>query len=272
MVAALALAGCGSSETKVSADEVVKDALAAQANVDSNHLVINIDGTVEGTTDGEPLDASLDATLTADVDWTNKKMKAVLGMNANYNGLQFPISMDMYAVDNCSYMQMKFGLMTDNWTKVGLPVDFWASQENQQFLDGILDSTDAESLPSQKVGGVNCHVLQLVPDIAALQQMMAQQGASVEEMPDIDSLVKDLSVKVWVAKDTSYVTKIEIVLSAHLTGEDMGDPESNDVLDITLTITMEMTDANKGLSIEVPAEAQSADWGNPLGFLSGLGL
>jgi hypothetical protein len=274
MVAALALAGCGSSETKVNADEVVQDALAAQAGVTSSHVKIDIIATAEGTLNGDPLDAGLDAALTADVDWADKKMKAVLGMNADYNGLEFPISMNMYAVDNCSYMQVNFALMSDNWTKSEFPVDFWLGQDqgNEQFIDSILQSTEAESLPSQKVGGVNCYVLQLEPDIAALQQMLSQQAGGLEDVPDIDSLISDLSIRVWVAKDTSYVRKIEIVLGAHVTGEVMGNPESSDVLDISLTITMEMTDVNETVSIGLPAEAENAEWGNPFDAFSGLSL
>ena len=264
LLAVLALAGCGSSETKVNADEVVQDALAAQANVDSSHMVINIDATAEGTLNGEPLDAGLDAALTADIDWANKKMKADLGMNADYNGVSFPISVKMYAVDNCSYTQMTFGLMADNWTKSEFPMDFWFSQDqdNEQFIDGILQSTEAESLPNDKVGGVSCYVLQLTPDIADLQQMLSQQAASEEEMPDIASLVSDLSIKVWVAKDTSYVTKIEIVLSASLTPEALGETANGDTLDISLTITMEVTDVNEPLSIELPADALNAEEGS----------
>jgi hypothetical protein len=269
LLAVLALVGC-SSETKVNADEVVQDALAAQASVASSHVVINIDATAEGTLDGDALDASLNATLTGDMDWANKKMQAVLGMNANYNGLAFPISMDVYAVDNCSYIQMKFGTMTDNWTKAEFPMDFWSSQDVEQTfdIDSILQSTEAESLPDQKVNGVSCYVLQLKPDIAAIQELLTDQAGIDEEIPDIDSLVESLSIKVWVAKDTSYVTKMEIVLSAHLTGEAMGEPESSDVLDISLTVTMQMTDVNEAVSIELPAEAEDAEWGNPLDMFS----
>ena len=271
LLAVLALVGCGGgSETKVDADQVVQDALAAQAQVDSSHVEINIVADAEGTLDGDALDASLNATLTGDMDWANKKMQAVLGMNANYNGLAFPISMDVYAVDNCSYIQMKFGTMTDNWTKAEFPMDFWSSQDVEQTfdIDSILQSTEAESLPDQKVNGVSCYVLRLKPDIAAIQEMLTDQAGIDEEIPDIDSLVESLSIKVWVAKDTSYVTKMEIVLSAHLTGEAMGEPESSDVLEISLTVTMQMTDVNEAVSIELPAEAEDAEWGNPLDMFS----
>ncbi len=274
LLAVLAMVGCGSSETKVNADEVVQDALAAQAGVTSSHVKIDIVATAKGTLNGEPLDAGLDAALTADVDWANKKMKAVLGMNADYNGLEFPISMNMYAVDNCSYMQVDFALIADNWTKSEFPVDFWLGQDqgNEQFIDSILQSTEAESLPSQKVGSVNCYVLQLDPDIAAMQQMLGEEAAGLEDVPDIDSLISNLSIKVWVAKETSYVTKIEVKLDANIPAEVLGGSAGGEGLAINLTVTMEMTDVNEAVSIGLPAEAENAEFGNPLDMLSSFGF
>ena len=52
LVAVLALVGCGSPKTKVSADEVVQDALAAQAGVTSSHVEITINATAKGTANG----------------------------------------------------------------------------------------------------------------------------------------------------------------------------------------------------------------------------
>jgi len=187
---------------------------------------------------------------------------------------QTQVTGDMYAFDNVSYIQLTMMGSTDNWTKASLPMDFWFSQDqdSQQFIDSILQSTEAESLPDQKVNGVSCYVLQLKPDIAAIQEMLTDQAGIDEEIPDIDSLVKSLSIKVWVAKDTSYITKMEVVLSAHLTGEAMGEPESSDVLDISLTVTMQMTDVNEAVSVELPAEAEDAEWGNPLDMFSSFGF
>ncbi|MDM8000718.1 MAG: hypothetical protein QUS33_12225 [Dehalococcoidia bacterium] len=275
LAAVLALVGCGGgSETKVTADEVVQDALAAQANVHTGHVEINIVADAEGTLSGNPLDASLNATLTADIDWANKKMKADLGMNANYNGLSFPISMGVFAVDNCSYIQTQFGTMTDNWTRAEFPMDFWQGLTSNQTIDinSILQNTDAESLPDQKVNGINCYVVQLKPDISAIQATLSGEAGYDEDMPDIENLIKSLTIKVWVARDTSYVTKMEMTLSAHVTGEAVGQLGSSDVLDVNFSITVLMTDVNKAVTIEVPAEAENAEWGNPLDMFSGFGF
>lgn len=277
MVAALALVGCGGSETKVTADEVVQDALAAQAGVETSSLEITIDATVVGTVNDMNLDVSLDGILTGDMDWDNKKMQAHMGMNVGLAGdftFQTQVTGDMYAFDNVSYMQLTMMGNTDNWSKGSFPADFWLSQDSGQpiDIDSILQSTEAELLTSQKVGGVNCHVLQLTPDIAALQQMLGQEAASLEDMPDIDSLISSLSIKVWVAKDTSYVTKIEVKVDANIPAEVLGGSAGGEGLAINLTVTMEATKFNEAASIELPAEAENAEWGNPLDMFSGFGF
>ena len=266
LLAVLALVGCGSPETKVSADEVVQDALAAQAEVSSSSAEITIVATAKGAIGETNLDVSLDGTVTGDMDWANKKMTAHLGMNAGFNGMTFPVSADMYAFDNITYMQLTMMGNTDNWTKDSLPMDFWFTQENAQFIDNLLQSSEAESLPNEKVGGVNCYVLKLTPDIAAIQQMFSQQSSDEDEMPDMASLISNLSIKVWAAKGTSYVTKIEMELSANIPSEVLGGSAGGEGLDVNLTITMQFSKFNDSVSIQLPAEAQNAEDGFELPF------
>jgi len=116
------------------------------------------------------------------------------------------------------------------------------------------------------VGGVNCNVLQLKPDYAALQEMLSQQAGSEEEVPDIASLISDLSIKVWVAKDTSYITKIEIVLAANIPSEVLGGAAGGEGLAVNLTVTMQFSDFDESVSIQLPAEAQNAEEGFSLPF------
>ena len=266
LLAVLALVGCGSSETKVSADKVVQDALAAQAEVSSSSAEITIVATAKGAIGETDLDVSLDGTVTGDMDWANEKMTAHLGMNAGFNGMTFPVSADMYAFDNITYMQLTMMGNTDNWTKDSLPMDFWFTQENAQFIDNLLQSSEAESLPDDKVGGVNCYVLKLTPDIAAIQQMFSQQSSDEDEMPDMASLISNLSIKVWAAKGTSYVTKIEMELSANIPSEVLGGSAGGEGLDVNLTITMQFSKFNDSVSIQLPAEAQNAEDGFELPF------
>jgi Family of unknown function (DUF6612) len=270
LLAVLALVGCGNTETKVSADEVVQDALAAQAGVTSTHVEINLDASAQGKLNGSDLNVTLNVAANSDVDWANKKMKAHAGMTAGYNGMSIPVTADLYAVDNYTYTQTTMMGATDNWTKGSLPIDFWFTPDNAQFINSILQSTEAESLANEKVGGVNCYVLKLSPDYAALQQMLNQQADTGEEVPDIASLISSLSIKVWVAKDTSYVTKIEIVLAANIPSEVLGGAAGGQGLAVNLTLTMEASDFNKSVSIQLPAEAQNAEEGGGFELPTGM--
>lgn len=273
LLAVLALVGCGSSKTKVSADEVVQDSLAAQAGVTSSHVEITLDATAQGTLSGSALNVALTGTANGDFDWANKKMKAHVTADITYNAYPVPtVTMDMYAVDNCSYTQTTAFGTTDNWTKAALPMDFWFTPDNAQFINSILQSTQAEYLPNEKVDGINCYVVQLTPDIAAIQQTLSQQSSTDNEVPNLANLVSNLSFKVWVAKDTSFVTKIEIALSAHIPPEVLGETANSGGLDITLTISMQATDFNKSLSIELPAEAQNAKEGSSQSLLNMFGM
>jgi outer membrane lipoprotein-sorting protein len=269
LLAALALVGCSSSKTAVSADEVVQDALAAQAEVENSRVDITIDASVKGAMGETELDVSLDGTVTGDMDWANKKMKGHMGMNVGLSGeitMALTITADMYAFDNVSYMQMTMMGNKGDWAKDSLPIDFWQTLDNTQLINGILQSTEAEHLKEEKVGGVSCYVLQLTPDIAALQQMLSQQSSDEEEIPNIDDLISNLSIKVWVAKDTSYVTKIEMELSADIPSEVLGGAAGGEGLDVNLTITMLFSNFNKSVPIQLPAEAQDAQEGFELPF------
>jgi hypothetical protein len=270
LLAVVALVGCGSPETKVTADDVVQDALAAQAGVSTSHVDLDIDASVVGKANGSDLNVTLKMAANSDVDWANKKMKAHADMTVGYNGMPIQMSSDMYAVDNCSYTQTTTPFGTDNWTKSSLPMDFWFTPDNAQFINSILQSTEAQSLPNEKVGGVNCYVLELHPDVAAIQQMLSQQSSDVDELPDMANLISNLSFKVWVAKDTSFVTKIEIALSAHVPSEVLGEAADGTGLDITLTITMETTKFNQSVSVDLPAEAQNAEDGGGFELPTGM--
>jgi hypothetical protein len=274
LLAVLALVGCGSSETKVSADQVVQDSLAAQAGVTSSHVEITLDATAQGTLNGSALNVSLNGTVNSDMDWANKKMQGHMGMTAGLSGdltMTLQITADMYAFDNISYMQLTMMGNTGNWMKDSLPMDFWFTPDNAQFINSLLQSTEAESLPNEKVDGVNCYVLKLNPDFAAIQQMLTQQASAGEEVPDLASLISNLSIKVWVAKDTSYVTKIEVVLAANIPSEVLGGAAGGEGLAVNLTITMQSSNFNKSVSIQLPAEAQNAEEGFSLPFdLSGF--
>jgi hypothetical protein len=69
-----------------------------------------------------------------------------------------------------------------------------------------------------------------------------------------------------VAKDTSYITKIEIVLAANIPSEVLGGAAGGEGLAVNLTVTMQFSDFDESVSIQLPPEAQKAEKGFSLPF------
>lgn len=271
LLAVLALVGCGSSETKVSADKVVQDALAAQAKASSYQMLVTLDASAQGTMSGSAMNATLSGNIDCLFDQANKKMKAQAEADISVTGEQpmaFTAEAEVYVVDNYTYMQASVMGMQQEWTKQALPADFWQALASDNFQTALLTSVEAQYLKEEKVGGVNCYVLDLTPDISQLQQMlqqMASGGASTQEadseIPNLESFVKSMSFKVWIAKDTSFLTQVKIALNLSITPEALGEPANGENLTVTLNLTMNASNFDKSVSIQLPDEAKNADEG-----------
>jgi hypothetical protein len=271
LLAVLALVGCGNTETKVSADKVVQDALAAQAEASSYRMVVTLDASAQGTMSGSAMNATLSGNIDCLFDQANKKMKAEAEADIDVTGEQpmaFDAEAEVYVVDNYTYMQAAVMGMSQGWTKQALPDDFWQSLASDNFQTALLTSVEAEYLKEEKVGGVTCYVLDLTPDVSQLQQMLQQMvsgGASTQgadsEIPNLESFVKSMSFKVWIAKDTSLLTQVKVELNLSITPEALGEPANGENLTITLNLTMNASDFNQSVSIQLPDEAKNADEG-----------
>lgn len=274
LLAVLALVGCGGSETKVNADEVVQKALAAQVEASSCRIVVTLDASVQGTQNGSPLDAKLTGNIDCLLDQANKKMKAQAEADINVTGQQ-PINADadIYVVDNYTYMQTSMMGMQQGWTKQALPENFWQSLATDNFQTALLNSVEAEYVKEDKINGVTCYVLDLTPDVSQLQQMLqgmfanqtGDQGSQTK-LPNLKDLIKDMSFKVWVAKDTSFLTQAKIELTVNITPEALGQPANGDSLTVTVNLTMNASNFNQSVSIQLPAEAQNATEGEGFGL------
>ncbi len=270
LLAVLALVGCGGSETKVNADEVVQKALAAQANLKTTRIVLDLEGTAQGNVNGSAFEASVEASVNSAIDQTNKRIHASVSLDVTATGEEPKAEdIEIYVIDNYTYM--KAG--DSSWMKQVIEEDFWASLSqslgaltSDNFQTQILSSVDAKYVKEQKVNGVNCYLLELTPDISALQQMMTKQPMVADsgiQLPELKNLVKQISFKVWIAKDTSFLTKVEIELNAEITPQTFGlSTDSSDKLTITLKFTADASDFNQTLAIQLPAEAQNATTGS----------
>jgi len=147
------------------------------------------------------------------------------------------------------------------WMKQEVPADFWETQATIDQQLELLQASRVKYLQDEKVEGVDCYVLEITPDLAQLWQTAMQQPWMEEvpmEIPDLEDMIKKVSVKQWIAKDTLFLTKVNIQITILVTSEAMGMPEEEGEMRMSIVMDMSVYDYNKPVSIELPAEARTA--------------
>ena len=144
------------------------------------------------------------------------------------------------------------------WMKEEVPEEWW--EESQQMGWGesqieILEEAQVEVIGSERVDGIDCYVLEVIPDLEQLWQL--SHYLHFDEAPDVteeylQEIFRSFSVKQWVAKDTYFLTKAEIYIAREFPPEKAG-PSTVDIAMVLLSYNH-----NQSVSIELPPEAEEA--------------
>ena len=196
-------------------------------------------------------------------------------MNAALPGEdEMDMEMEMYLVDNTFYMMMDIPLMgpEPTWMKFEMPGEmpgvYWDPTDLMELQTEFLEALEFEVTGSEIVSGVDCYVMEVTADIGQLWELVMQQveetGMGMEDILEefeemLGDIIRDYSMKMWIAKDTSFLIKTEIELAMELTPEIMGVPDEEGEMAIDMVMTMLMYDYNQPVSIELPPEAEDAE-------------
>ena len=93
--------------------------------------------------------------------------------------------------------------------------------------------------------------------------MMEQPQMSMGQIPDfpvenLQDMIKDCSMKLWVSKDTYLVTMMDMNMLMEVTAEAMGIPGGSGGFIIDTNMDMWLYDHNKPVTIWLPPEAEDA--------------
>lgn len=270
------LAGCKGTG---SAQSIVNDAVKASARVNSfqneitSGLVIQANGGVNPGT----MHLTLQGTGTVDVG--GKKSHFLLDVSLLTAQLeQEQMSLDAYIADGWQYAKLPMGDVGDKWVKVQITGD-WAASASQvaQQADLLKNATQTTLTGSEVIDGIDCYVVTASPDIPTLIKLMLSQAQtrytiglaeSDLTMFDLTKVVKTVTLKEWIAKDTSLFQKTEATIILQLTPADTGsDATEFDTIDIQLTMGLTFTDYNKSVTVAIPQEALDAQESSSAGAL-----
>jgi hypothetical protein len=211
----------------------------------------------------------MDMTLSGVVDIENRQMGAdvTMGMEIPGEG-DMDVGMETYIIGDTAYTKMDFFGFDPSWVKYEVTDKVWYEMSQMvELLEPYVDLLEAAQVRVtgiEKVAGVDCYVLELVPDIDQLWQLAMQQTevtdmgmpALTEEL--LSEMFRDFSVWQWVSTETFLITRVMIDMTMELTPEDMGFPDETGVLGLDIVMYLLVDEYNQPVSIELPPGAENA--------------
>jgi len=273
LVMVLSLAACAKEAEEEgelpSAQEIVDGVIGSLDNIRTYQFDMDMTMDMAGEAEGEVFEMTMVMDGSGALDLENRQMRADITMNmAMPEEDEVEMEMEIYLIGGMMYMMMDVPEMGPMWIKAEMPEGTWEEMTEQmsglEAYLGLLEAAEVKVIDSEMIEGVDCYVLQLTPDVEQLWQLAMQQADVTElEMPAIsEEFVKEMfrsfSVKQWVAKDTYFLTKVEINMAMELTPEAMGFPEEEGVVTMDIAISLLAYNYNQPVSIVLPPEAEEA--------------
>ncbi len=267
LVMVLSFAACGGGDSLL-AQEIVDGAMKAQSDIKTCQMDMDMSMDMDGETMGESFDMTMDIAASGALDIENMQMQMDMSMNMAMLGEAMDIEMEMYLIGDMMYMMTDIPGMGATWTKSEMPTGTW-EETAEQWGGGpftyveLLELAEVKVTGSETVGGVDCYVMEVIPDMEKLWELAMQQSEITGGMPDIDEellddIFQDYSVKEWIAKDTYLLVKAEVEMAMEFSPDVLGIPGEDGDIAMDMTISMLLYNYNEPVSIELPPEAEDA--------------
>jgi hypothetical protein len=269
LLVSTALTGCAVKDPV--AQDVLNNSLTAMAKTTSYKVDFSMTWNMEMTGGTEPGKMTMDMTGNGVTEIKTKNTHINLDINADYLGQNEKLSMEMYSVDPWQYIKMSGMGQNDQWTKLkSTSSSALSSSLSQGQIDELTtlmkSSTKSTLTTNEKLNGINCYVLEIEPDLAALWQwMMSQQAESLSSgvdfsKMDLSKIIQSFGVKYWIAKKNFQIIKADANMTMALDAATLGlSTDESGSMTMSMLMSASFSDYNKPVTIEVPAEALNAN-------------
>ena len=272
LIIALSFVACtGGDEGEAglpSAQEIIDGVIEAQDDIRTYQFDVDMTMDMAFEVEDEAFEQDMAMGFSGAFDLENSRMWLDMTMSTAATGEdEMEVEMEMYLIGDMVYTMVEDPETGSMWEKSEMTPEFW--EEVNQYINQVepqmelLEVVQVEVIGSEKVGGVDCYVLQLTPDMEQLWQLAMQQAGVTGELvlPDIGEeflreAFKNFSVKQWVAKDTYFLTKVEMYMAMELTPEALGYPEEEGLMTMDITMNLLAYNYNQPVSIVLPQEAE----------------
>lgn len=250
------LAGC--TEQGTLNEELKDDILNANTAIETytGSMSMHMDMVTETADESVDATSSLEATI--QFDRPNKKAAIQGVMSMLVNGNPFDTEVNTYLMGTTAYTESM-----GRWTKIEIGESAWEQQDQINQMTSLMESGTIRQLPDQTMNGKTYYVIEIMPDIRKLAEIVFEQQNIEYEMDQLDfgDLIQEYSATIWVNKNTKLIEKtdiaIEMVLSKETFKETTAVEEGTRIV-INSQTQVVLDEINGPVSITLPEEAQTA--------------
>jgi len=263
------LSGCaGNPMSEEALQSTVEDIIAANASVETAAFDLTIKATVEARGADGVERVSVSGAGSGVVDNANMQMHVTLRQTQDVEGEgAFDTSTEVYVADDWMYIGVALDDARVEWMKMRMPDGMWQRQSQiGQQVELLKAADEVNYLGKDDVNGIECYVVEIVPSMDSVRQMMQQVQGQMSSVGSIDlgnmdlaQMVKQVSMTQYIAVDTYLFMRTEEHMLMEVTPEALGVPNNKfDVLVEEITTILVFRDYNEPATIQMPQGALTA--------------
>ncbi|MFC1848345.1 DUF6612 family protein [Chloroflexota bacterium] len=263
LVAGITAAACGGGggdnggEFDITGEELIERVLANEDRLETSQFKIDINGNLKGTTNGEYVEGTFVVDVDGAIDIVEMEMRNEMTVQYNIRESgQSQLSTDilkMYFLDDFVYLGSQEGDGPAEWIKADMSDDLWESQDLQSQQLDLIRGSDVKMLRTENMRGVPCYVVEIIPDMDVLLEVIRSQVSGTAGMGLDEGSITNFKNTTWYARDTFFPVKA-------IDDYDITFEQGRDRLTGHYTTSMEMYNYNEPVTILLPREAENADY------------
>ena len=255
----LEMNGLGSAFTVLSPAEIADQAHEAAQGIQTCQGVMTFIMHMEAEQEGETLDFEIRYNSQFAIDDFAEQMEMIMDMSVWSQGeFEGIMTMEMYLLGDTLYSKTELPGAPVVWQQEEVSPDYW---ESVQFIEeqmSALEGAEINFVGMEKINGVNCYVLDILPtEEAFLEAIWGQQQLSQQLGEEIDLFTTmlsglffksmDISMQQWIDEDTFLLKKADMAMELDLSALGL-------LMEIDLDLYIHTYD--EPISIELPAGAE----------------
>ncbi len=198
--------------------------------------------------------------VTGAMDLVNRSMVVNTSVITKRFGHTYEMRSETVVLNDTAYMKVVRPNGTVAWFKTKVGEDFWRRSDQIDQQVTLLRISKVVKVADGRVNGEDCYVLDLKPDMDKFAEFVISYSRNVpKNKTELTKIIKDVEVRMWIAKDTFYPIKTEIrTLMRFPMGISIGNLKGSlNITEKTKTV-ITLYDINEPVVVRIPKGAENA--------------